>query len=62
MTHYRRSAHRKFREYKFSVARASRPAAVIRTILTLIILPPTRNFSKNRITRPRLTIALLRRR
>ncbi len=38
-------------EYQLSTARASRPAVVIRTILTLIILPPARNFSKDRVTR-----------
>ena len=46
-------------EYQLSTARASRPTVVIRTILTLIILPPARNFSKDRVTRLRLTIPLI---
>jgi hypothetical protein len=46
-------------EYQLSTARASRPAVVIRTILTLIILPPVRNFSKDRVTRLRLTSLLI---
>ena len=32
---------------------------MIRTILTLIILPPARNFSKDRVMRLRLTIPLI---
>jgi hypothetical protein len=40
----------RFPEYQLSTARAPRPAVVIRTILTLIILPPARNFPKDRVT------------